>query len=189
MSFNRLLDTTQLKAGQFVLARSAAVLPCVVWEFGKLIARRRMSTGESNRSRSSSTRRFQTPLTRWPAERFIEPDERFDHHRVGGPVHVEPGSVGGGHRLATHCCTVGSPRATVIGSHHAPCYGIPGLPLTVAHRDRRPPRSPTAALALGPAFGFEWRDLEVPRPTNQTSAAATALAGERAAELAPEDNP
>ena len=38
--FNRLLDTTPLKAGQFGLALAAAVLLLVLWEIGKLIARR-----------------------------------------------------------------------------------------------------------------------------------------------------
>ena len=39
--FNRLLDTTPLKGGQFGLALAAAVLLLVLWETGKLIARRR----------------------------------------------------------------------------------------------------------------------------------------------------
>ncbi len=39
--FNRLLDTTPLKVGQFGLALAAAVLLLVLWETGKLIARRR----------------------------------------------------------------------------------------------------------------------------------------------------
>ncbi len=38
--FNRLLDTTPLKVGQFGLALGAAVLLLVLWEIGKLIARR-----------------------------------------------------------------------------------------------------------------------------------------------------
>ena len=38
--FNRLLDTTPLKKGQFGLALAAAVLLYVLWELGKLIARR-----------------------------------------------------------------------------------------------------------------------------------------------------
>ena len=38
--FNRLLDTTPLKAGQFGLALASAVLLYVLWELGKLIARR-----------------------------------------------------------------------------------------------------------------------------------------------------
>jgi Ca2+-transporting ATPase len=42
--FNRLLKTTPLTAGQFGLALAAAVLLLVVWEIGKLIARRRAST-------------------------------------------------------------------------------------------------------------------------------------------------
>jgi Ca2+-transporting ATPase len=41
--FNRLLDTTPLKAGQFGLALAAAVLLLGLWEVGKLIARRRES--------------------------------------------------------------------------------------------------------------------------------------------------
>jgi Ca2+-transporting ATPase len=39
--FNRLLDTTPLRAGQFGLALAAAVLLLVLWEVGKLVARRR----------------------------------------------------------------------------------------------------------------------------------------------------
>jgi P-type Ca2+ transporter type 2C len=42
--FNRLLDTTPLKAGQFGLALAAALLLLVLWEMGKLIARRRVSS-------------------------------------------------------------------------------------------------------------------------------------------------
>ena len=38
--FNRLLKTTPLTAPQFGLALAAAVLLIVVWEIGKLIARR-----------------------------------------------------------------------------------------------------------------------------------------------------
>ena len=38
--FNRLLDTTPLKVGQFGLALAAAVLLLAVWELGKLVARR-----------------------------------------------------------------------------------------------------------------------------------------------------
>ena len=38
--FNRLLDTTPLKVGQFGLAVAAAVLLLALWEIGKLIARR-----------------------------------------------------------------------------------------------------------------------------------------------------
>ena len=41
--FNRLLDTTPLRAGQFGLALAAAVLLLAVWEAGKLIARRQES--------------------------------------------------------------------------------------------------------------------------------------------------
>ncbi len=52
--FNRLLVATPLKAGQFLLALSAAVLLFVLWELGKLISRRRMSTGKSTSARSSS---------------------------------------------------------------------------------------------------------------------------------------
>ena len=44
--FNRLLDTTPLTAGQFGLALASAVLLLVLWEVGKLIARRR-SRGDS----------------------------------------------------------------------------------------------------------------------------------------------
>jgi P-type Ca2+ transporter type 2C len=39
--FNRLLDTTPLKAPQFGLALGSAVLLLALWEGGKLIARRR----------------------------------------------------------------------------------------------------------------------------------------------------
>ncbi len=52
--FNRLLDTTPLTAGQFLLALSAAVLLFVLWELGKLIARRQISSGESASSGTSS---------------------------------------------------------------------------------------------------------------------------------------
>jgi Ca2+-transporting ATPase len=41
--FNRLLHTAPLKAGQFGLALAAAVLLFVLWEIGKLIARRTSS--------------------------------------------------------------------------------------------------------------------------------------------------
>jgi hypothetical protein len=41
--FNRLLDTTPLKVGQFGLALASAVLLFALWEAGKLIARRRAS--------------------------------------------------------------------------------------------------------------------------------------------------
>jgi P-type Ca2+ transporter type 2C len=40
--FNRLLDTTPLTAGQFLLALATAVLLLVLWEVGKLVARRRL---------------------------------------------------------------------------------------------------------------------------------------------------
>jgi len=43
--FNRLLDTTPLKARQFGLPLAAAVLLLIVWEIGKLIARRRTIPG------------------------------------------------------------------------------------------------------------------------------------------------
>ena len=39
--FNRLLNTVPLTAAQFGLALAAAVLLLVLWEVGKLIARRR----------------------------------------------------------------------------------------------------------------------------------------------------
>ena len=42
--FNRLLDTTPLRVGQFGLALAAAVLLLVLWEIGKLTARRRETT-------------------------------------------------------------------------------------------------------------------------------------------------
>jgi P-type Ca2+ transporter type 2C len=38
--FNRLLHTTPLKSGQTLLALASAVLLLVLWELGKLIARR-----------------------------------------------------------------------------------------------------------------------------------------------------
>ena len=43
--FNRLLGTTPLKAGQFGLALASALLLFVLWEVGKLIARRRAEPG------------------------------------------------------------------------------------------------------------------------------------------------
>ena len=46
--FNRLLDTVPLTAGQFGLALAAAVLLLALWEVGKLIARRRSSTAETD---------------------------------------------------------------------------------------------------------------------------------------------
>ena len=46
--FNRLLDTTPLKAPQFGLAAGSAVLLLALWELGKLIARRRDSAITSN---------------------------------------------------------------------------------------------------------------------------------------------
>jgi Ca2+-transporting ATPase len=48
--FNRLLDTTPLKVGQFGLAVASAVLLLALWELGKLIARRQ----ELGRTSSSS---------------------------------------------------------------------------------------------------------------------------------------
>jgi Ca2+-transporting ATPase len=42
--FNRLLDTTPLRAGQFGLALASAVLLLAVWELGKLIARRQTAS-------------------------------------------------------------------------------------------------------------------------------------------------
>ena len=45
--FNRLLKTTPLKVGQFGLALASAVLLLVLWEIGKLIARKRASTSPS----------------------------------------------------------------------------------------------------------------------------------------------
>jgi P-type Ca2+ transporter type 2C len=47
--FNRLLDTTPLTAPQFGLAVGAAVLLFVLWESGKLIARRQHSTSSITR--------------------------------------------------------------------------------------------------------------------------------------------
>jgi Ca2+-transporting ATPase len=52
--FNRLLGTTPLKAGQFGLALAAAVLLLVVWEIGKLIARRQTSSPEGSSGSSSA---------------------------------------------------------------------------------------------------------------------------------------
>jgi Ca2+-transporting ATPase len=40
--FNRLLGTTPLRHGQFLLALASAVLLVALWEGGKLIARRRL---------------------------------------------------------------------------------------------------------------------------------------------------
>ncbi len=54
--FNRLLDTVPLRAGQFGLALAAAVLLLVLWEVGKLIARRQRSTGEPGRSPRTAPR-------------------------------------------------------------------------------------------------------------------------------------
>jgi P-type Ca2+ transporter type 2C len=51
--FNRLLDTTPLKAPQFGLAVGAAVLLLALWEVGKLIARRRESATTSGSSHPS----------------------------------------------------------------------------------------------------------------------------------------
>jgi Ca2+-transporting ATPase len=42
--FNRLLDTAPLKAGEFGLAFASAVLLWVLWELGKLLARRHAPT-------------------------------------------------------------------------------------------------------------------------------------------------
>ena len=50
--FNRLLGTVPLTAAQFGLALAAAVLLLALWEIGKLIARRQISTTESHSSRS-----------------------------------------------------------------------------------------------------------------------------------------
>ncbi len=52
--FNRLLDTTPLRAGQFLLALAAAVLLLVLWEIGKLIARRQASATTSQAAPASS---------------------------------------------------------------------------------------------------------------------------------------
>jgi Ca2+-transporting ATPase len=52
--FNRLLDTTPLKAPQFGLALACAVLLLVLWETGKLIARRQGSALGSRGSRGES---------------------------------------------------------------------------------------------------------------------------------------
>jgi P-type Ca2+ transporter type 2C len=48
--FNRLLDTTRLKAGQFGLALASAVLLLLLWETGKLAARRRQSGASPSRA-------------------------------------------------------------------------------------------------------------------------------------------
>jgi Ca2+-transporting ATPase len=53
--FNRLLDTTPLKAGAFGLALASAVLLLALWELGKLIARRRESAASSPGSSVSDT--------------------------------------------------------------------------------------------------------------------------------------
>jgi P-type Ca2+ transporter type 2C len=47
--FNRLLDTTPLRAPQFGLALAAAVLLLVLWELGKLIVRRPARPAASTR--------------------------------------------------------------------------------------------------------------------------------------------
>ncbi len=49
--FNRLLDTTPLKAPQFGLALGSAVLLLLLWEGGKLIARRREADSTSSERR------------------------------------------------------------------------------------------------------------------------------------------
>ncbi|MGN6170503.1 MAG: cation-translocating P-type ATPase C-terminal domain-containing protein, partial [Solirubrobacteraceae bacterium] len=54
--FNRLLDTTPLKAGQFGLALGTAVLLLAVWEAGKLIARRQAATSEPKASGAAPSR-------------------------------------------------------------------------------------------------------------------------------------
>jgi Ca2+-transporting ATPase len=48
--FNRLLDTTALKAPQFGLALASAGLLLILWETGKLLARRRNSSVNSTRA-------------------------------------------------------------------------------------------------------------------------------------------
>ncbi|MGO9749946.1 MAG: cation transporting ATPase C-terminal domain-containing protein [Solirubrobacteraceae bacterium] len=56
--FNRLLKTTPLKAEQFGLTLAAAVLLFVLWEIGKLIARRQTSsTTDSNAPVASQAER------------------------------------------------------------------------------------------------------------------------------------
>ena len=52
--FNRLLDTTPLKAPQFGLAVASAVLLLVLWEVGKLLARRREPAPASTGSHPSA---------------------------------------------------------------------------------------------------------------------------------------
>ncbi len=52
--FNRLLGTVALKAGQFGLALTAAVLLLALWEIGKLIARRQTATTGPSTSDPSS---------------------------------------------------------------------------------------------------------------------------------------
>jgi Ca2+-transporting ATPase len=52
--FNRLLDTTPLRAPQFGLAVASAVLLLVLWEIGKQIARRRGSGTTSSGSRAGT---------------------------------------------------------------------------------------------------------------------------------------
>ncbi|HKO26549.1 MAG TPA: cation-transporting P-type ATPase [Solirubrobacteraceae bacterium] len=49
--FNRLHDTTALKAPQFGLAVASAGLLLILWETGKLVARRRQSAVSSNQAR------------------------------------------------------------------------------------------------------------------------------------------
>ena len=49
--FNRLLDTTPLNSPQFGLALGPAVLLLVLWERGKLLARRREADSTSSERR------------------------------------------------------------------------------------------------------------------------------------------
>jgi P-type Ca2+ transporter type 2C len=46
--FNRLLDTVPLKAGQFGLALTAAVVLLALWEVGKTVTCRRSSAGPAS---------------------------------------------------------------------------------------------------------------------------------------------
>lgn len=61
--FNRLLDTTPLKVGQFGLALAAAVLLMALWEIGKLIARRRESGTSSQMTPPSRARAEPAPVS------------------------------------------------------------------------------------------------------------------------------
>jgi P-type Ca2+ transporter type 2C len=61
--FNRLLDTVPLTAAQLSLALAAAVLLLVLWEVGKLPARRRSSRSETGSSDATAAEFDRRSLT------------------------------------------------------------------------------------------------------------------------------